>query len=546
MKKLFITFFCYLSIFRNLNAENISPDKESINKIFTIEKDLSISSMDEDIPVYHDDLVSFFYEEYNSDFKFKDLEFEVDILNLEYKAKEIFFKRNHHKAYAKAGYSTEPSPLLEAGYANTYKEKLSYYGLLKHSSNGKNFNHYHEYKNKIDLGARYYFEKFLIGANIDSGFYKVSTPIVDTENYEVTLPKTFEASVYAKNFFEKKFFFNPKITYSHAYLTDYCNENFLKLSSGFIYKISAKNTLKINSAAGLSNYKTKNFNENIYSLFLRGENELSLNKWSFFYGVGLPLTTNKSREENFNDPFICFPILKIKYKFLYGDLTYALTDIKCNINSMKNLLEEYKYISPENFKPFESKEIVVSGISVEGSFWDNFKHKESVNPMIFSLNDENFKVHKQKNKPSYIFFSNNIIGLSFQSELMYKNLDMTKVFKTTFNYTFFKNELTDEGPWLNFSAQWSQRFKEKIFLTSSFKYNFLKFSERIKEEKIDSEIVTRKYHFLDFSISTDYLINSDWSAFVAVDNIFMQRSIKSHPLEKPGIKISGGIRYMFL
>ena len=47
------------------------------------------------------------------------------------------------------------------------------------------------------------------------------------------------------------------------------------------------------------------------------------------------------------------------------------------------------------------------------------------------------------------------------------------------NYTFFKNELTDEGPWLNFSAQWSQRFKEKIFLTSSFKYNFLKFTKGI-------------------------------------------------------------------
>lgn len=564
MKHLSTKFFlvAILCIPKN-NIYAKEDSSKQIDKTFTIEKDITFSTLKEDLPIYDDKITFFNIDEYLSIFDFDDLNVEVDILDIEYNPKKIFLNKKKHRAYAKVGYTTSPSPILEAFFGDKCNNKLLYNAKVKHSSRGVEWDHYNEYKNTINLNGIYLFEDFFLGSKVDIGFHKVSTPIVDSKKFEENFPKTFEIKLFGRNFYEENLFYKAEMTYDYASLNDNLYEHLCKLNGAFEYDINQTNTLSVTSEIAFGNYSTKFTDLNRYSLFLQGVNKTTIGNWQFDYGVILIFNNDQKNEDKFQKakdfkkdnstlnnsiPFENFiPNAKVKYNFEKGTVVLSFLKFDYKSNSIKDLFERYRYLSSEEIHNFSSRDLFCS-LGVEYKISKNINLNGDFKGFLDSNNYSAVNHIFLKKSPAYLKVAKKregAYGVNF--DIIYNDEAMKNILTLSFKSIIIPRHIQS----IILSLVFASKLSDKILLRSEFCFAVERVSlynsiESMLHLEISGKSNKKLHNIIDLSISMDYIINEDWAAFVALDNVFMQRAKNTHPLDKSGIKISAGVRYMFL
>jgi hypothetical protein len=236
-----------------------------------------------------------------------------------------------------------------------------------------------------------------------------------------------------------------------------------------------------------------------------------------------------------------YPVVNLDVVPVAGLHVFAGWDGDVVRNTLRSLLNDNLWLAPDVLiANTEKKADLFAGIKGENVEGFNFEGRVSYARYrnFFAFNN----ALADTSRFSVLYDGNSTNVLTISGQVGYMANDM---FKSSLkaNYYNYKMSLLEEA-WHRptFSLNWFNAFtiQDKLFITSDF-YTIA----GLKAKNFQSGIVTKLPTIIDLNFKVDYLLTSNFSIFISVNNILGKQYTRYQYYPQQGLNFIGGLSFSF-
>jgi len=260
----------------------------------------------------------------------------------------------------------------------------------------------------------------------------------------------------------------------------------------------------------------------------------------FTVTAGLNAVNETDNELNINKTK-AFPVINFDVAPFTGLHIYAGYDGDIVRNTLRSMLSENLWLGPNVLIVNTEKNAdIYAGVKGEAGGGFNYEGKVSYARYRNFYNFNNSLVDTSRFAIIYDPQKTKVLTISGQTGYNYNDLFKTSLKVNFFDYSMGSAEEAWHRPDLTINWFNALTISKKLFVTADF-YTL----RGIKAKNFQSGIVTKMPVIADLNLKIDYLLTKNFSAFVAINNVFGKQYQRYQYYPQQGLNFIGGLSFSF-